>query len=67
MKKIIQKLSLFLLCATCVVAFTCCATKPQNSEASDSQSTNVSDESSSDSGTQGDENELPRVPYGNKN
>ena len=64
MKQNIKKLSLFLLCVMCIMAFACCATEPQDSGVPDSQSsTEASDESSSDSGTQGDENELPRVPY----
>ena len=64
MKKIIQKLCIGLLCAVCAVAFACCAVKPQDSTPSSTPpSVGTSGESSGNSGTEGDENELPRVPY----
>ena len=80
MKNIIKKISLFLMCALCVISFACCFSSDptdgsdlSNSESDYVQESNGSQESdggqesdSSDSSgeSQGDENELPRVPYG---
>lgn len=64
MKKLIQKLSIFLLCAVCATAFASCVIELQDSALSSAPSSvDTSGESNGNSGTAGDENELPRVPY----
>ena len=92
MKNIIKKISLFLMCALCVISFACCfSSDPTDGsdlpnsesdyvqESNESQGNNESQENNESQGSdggqesdssdlsgesQGDENELPRVPYG---